>query len=223
MHLSNVLKADGGINIRQFVDKEAGVNNNAVEELTNVVDDDMLLLNSTSLENFHQSNALLYIAGHVVKKYLHKHNCSSCRLLLVNDRIQLAGQDIQDSQTFMKYKAYSHLPGDFGGLMCPSESFVCYLNLCESVFLNMFEHVKHTPCITVKLTNTILSLVDKSWFTVDSCVSNLDKIVKDYVRMRVFYSVKYFNDSIKSMKGAEKRAKSDKNGKAKKLQKLQHL
>jgi hypothetical protein len=90
------------------------------------------------------------------------------------------------------------------------------------LFANLFEHVKHTRGITARLTNKLLSLVDKSWFAVDTCVPNLDKIVNDYVRMRIFYSVKYVNDSITSSKGA-KRAMSDKNGKAKKLRKVQHI
>ena len=102
-------------------------------------------MDSSCLDNVHQSNSLVYIAGNAANKYLNKHDCNYCRRLLVNDSSVFEGEE---SHVFMNYKAYSHLPGNFGGLVFPSDSFLCYLKLCEALFANLFEHVKHTRGIT---------------------------------------------------------------------------
>ena len=145
-----------------------------------------------------EQNALYYIAGFVCKRYLLHHSCDLCSNILINKTAVYEGDVTNMSYTY--FKAYDHCTSDFGGLTTPSDSFLNYLELCENVFANNFLNLMHKDNILDEMCTQISSMVDKVWFTENNCCgNNLNLIVRQYVRMRIHYSVKFFNDTLSKL------------------------
>ena len=47
-----------------------------------------------------------------------------------------------------------------------------------------------------RLVNAILKNVEMSWFSSRGCSANMPLIVRMYMKMRIFYAVKLFNQSL---------------------------
>lgn len=153
-----------------------------------------------------EQNALYYVAGFVCKRYLSHHSCDVCSDLLL-DKTAIYDNDVNKSYTYLK--AYDHCRGDFGGLTTPSDSFVNYLRLCEDVFANNFPNVMYKEKVLHRMCSNISSMVDKVWFTENnSCGRNLDLIVRKYIRMRIYYSVKFFNDTLSKLPSKKRSRKA---------------
>ena len=154
-----------------------------------------------------------YLSGYVCKHYFLKHgNCEGCMKLLQRKKLQFIGQP---EMVFTYHKAFSRDIGDFGGLRVPSVALMNFISCCEDIFERYFLQIMHTSKICLKLDNFVFrSADDLSWFTVPECVPSLRDIVHSYMKMRIFYAVKFFNQSL---------AHQPRNKRCRKALKLEHL
>ena len=104
--------------------------------------------------------------------------------------------DNQSDLVFLYNKAYTHDKKDFGSLYVPSADLVSFITHCEDIFVSKFLTIMHTSKICFKLVNAILNSADLSWFTSSNCSSNIRSIVHSYIKMRILYAVKFFNQSL---------------------------
>ena len=148
-------------------------------------------------ENIMSANAITYVAGYLLRKCLQQHPCKVCS----KDLIQSELDDFD--QTFCHYKAYDEVKGPFGSLIVPVPSFVEYITKCENIFIQEFTNS------TTKATGIGKSIVTALLkFRHGSCeefpVSFLCKL---FVRMRIYYAVKFANREITNTKGSKRNKK----------------
>ena len=141
------------------------------------------------------ANALVYVAGYTCRTYLSKHSdCTNCSKLL-QGRTHLEGKTADD-MVFIQNKAYSNCSGACGGLCVPSTELVSFITQCEQVFSSNFMSMLHMSKVCDRLVNAILRNVEMSWFSSTGCSANIPLIVRIYMKMRIFYAVKFFNQSL---------------------------
>ena len=90
--------------------------------------------------------------------------------------------------------------GAFGTLKSPSEEFVHYIYRLEQIFLSLFDDVSCSEGIS----NNFFSEMSNITF-VRPC-TDFPKIyvIKLFVRLRIFYTLKYANRDLKSAKKTDK-------------------
>ena len=54
----------------------------------------------------------------------------------------------------------------------------------------------HVSKVCDRVVNAILKHVDMSWFSSTCCSANIPLIVRIYMKMRIFYAVKFLNQSL---------------------------
>ena len=98
---------------------------------------------------------------------------------------------------FIQNKAYSNYSDACGGLCVPSTELVSFITQCEQVFSSNFMSMLHMSKVCGRLVNAILKNVDMSWFSSTCCSANIPLIVRIiYMKIRIFYAVKFFNQSL---------------------------
>ena len=145
-------------------------------------------------ENITTQNAFAYVCGYLINKALQKHSCDIC----VN--FSKESQTVDKTNLFLKFKAYDDNKGAFGSLKSPSEEFVHYIYRLEQIFLSLFDDVSCSEGIS----NYFFSEMSKITF-VHPC-TEFPKIylIKLFVRLRIFYTLKYANRDLKSTKKTDK-------------------
>ena len=93
-------------------------------------------------------------------------------------------------------KAYSKYSGACGGLCVPSTALVSFITQCEQVFSSNVMSMLHMSKVCDRRVNALLKNVDMSWFSSTGCSGNIPLIVRIYMKMRIFYAVKFFNQSL---------------------------
>ena len=101
----------------------------------------------------------------------------------------------------------------FGGLCVPSDELVSFLTYCEDIFIKNFMVMMHTSELCMKLVTAVDGIKFPS-FVEGKCSGNLRVIVKTFVRMRTYYAVKFFNETLQDQ---------SRNKRNRKVLKLQHL
>ena len=140
-----------------------------------------------------QQNALFYVGGYICKKYLAKHSCKECTSSLTCSELS----DLSDSSTtFLQQKSYNSVSSGKSGLTIPSAAFVLFLKKCEDVFVPHFMGTMHMSNICQRLVSIILTGADLTFLRAGECRDNFTVAVHFYVKMRVFYAVKFFNTSL---------------------------
>jgi len=150
-----------------------------------------------------EENGLYYVCGYLLRKLLKFHVCAECDLLLTE--LEPSG----DSTTV--YLLQRSFTKSFrGGLVTASACFVDYVKQCEQIFMNMFDAIGHQP--------KILNVIVKEMLQVPSPVSCTgfpkNRFLHLFVRMRIYYTLKFHNRNIKQKKPPAK--------KHRKLCKIQH-
>ena len=149
--------------------------------------------NTIVSEAVSDDNALYYVCGYLCKKFLSRHNCAECTVLLKSTKnmSSLSGSNA----TFTRFKAYSNL-SDSKGLFVPADSFVSFMEFCEKVFAHHFMKIMHMPKLCQRLVNMVMHSADLNWFTADKCSHHIYTIVHLFMKMRIFYAVKFFNMTL---------------------------
>ena len=148
-----------------------------------------------SVNDLPQENILYYVAGVCVKKILKHHGECECvkALRVMNASLQ------STNQIFTGCKAYSKFGDVFGALVVPSDNIVNLLRQCDAIFVSSFPQVMHMDRICDRFDNLIYGSVNIDWFTTgrgERCVKVLKVVVRSFIRLRIYYTLKDLNQRI---------------------------
>ena len=136
-----------------------------------------------------KDNAIAYVAGYLLRKSFCKHKCSACSML-VNDNIDT------DRSTFLFFKAYDTDSSMFGGLVAPSEEMIEFTTAIENKFIDFFRKLNKTHGIGKDL----LQILEKVNLTVGCQDFAKDYLLKLFIRMRIYYCLKFANRNLEASK-----------------------
>ena len=159
------------------------------------VDVDITDYRSISIqENLVGINAVAYVAGYLLKKCFLKHNCQACKDKLVS-------QELDDSsKLFCYFKAYQSQTGAFGGLLAPVSSFLKYIVSLEDMFVEVLPSLVYKHGVGKSL------LLQLPRFTLTECPAfPSDFLLKLFIRMRLYYALKFRNRQLVSGKKKSKK------------------
>lgn len=82
---------------------------------------------------FTNRNALSYVSGYFIKKFLDKHSCYTCL------NFAKSQNNIDESFLFTHFKAYQNeIITDYGQLNVPPHTFLNYINELDNIFTENF-------------------------------------------------------------------------------------
>ena len=158
-------------------------------------------------EKLLEENALVYMAGFLMKKFMLRHHCN-------NSNANLAVELTNETEIQCYFKAYDQRKSNFGELPVPIAPFIHYIQDLEQILTDTFSStVEHND--TGKNILQTLQKVKCAPF----CCKNFPKayLLKLFTRMRRHYIVKFANREFKN-KGVVGQSKQNR-----KYLKIEHL
>lgn len=139
-------------------------------------------------ENLPTKNAFSYVCGYLLKKALDVHSdCDCCE----NYKAQCEVLDV--NTLLIHYKAYDTTKNIHGALQPPPERFIEYIYNLEHIFKTNFEDSSVEQGISQKLFNIMEGIE-----FIHPCPDfPKNFILKLFIRMKIFYSMKYTNRDLK--------------------------
>ena len=139
--------------------------------------------------NIIKENAIAYVSGYLLNKCFKIHSCSKCTETL-------ASNDLDDNRKLLCYfKAYSQENGNFGGLHAPTACYLQYVIQLEDIFIKHFSIFTKSACVGAN----ILKLLKCAPVPFQCCPEfPLDFLQKLFLRMRIYYSLKFANRDLSS-------------------------
>ena len=132
--------------------------------------------------NIFKDNALAYVSGYLLNKSFKIHSCINCKEVLVSNNLD------DNRKQFCFFKAYKE--PNFGGLNVPSSCYLEYIIKLEDAFVKSFS-------VTTKNSNVganILKVIERIPVPFQACAQfPLAYLQKLFVRMRIYYSIKFAN------------------------------
>ena len=142
-----------------------------------------------------ESNATCYGAGYLLMKCLKQHTCQTCKEKLTSNTLD------DNRKMFCFFKAYDADKTVFGGLHAPSISFLDFVTRMEDAFVANFSIFSKSMCIgkhlLTKLENVAVSFEKCEDFP-------LDYLRKLFLRMRIYYCLKFANRDFSATKSKRK-------------------
>lgn len=138
-------------------------------------------------ETMPTQNAFYYVCGYLLRKALNIHTCETC----IKFSKQISELDF--NKLFIYFKAFDRKQCNYGGLRVPSASFVEYMYKLEKIFVSMFPQV----CLGKNISHIYFSEMKKIFFLYNCPEFLSDYVIKLFIRLKIFYSVKYANKDIK--------------------------
>ena len=157
-----------------------------------------------------EQNTMVYIAGYLCRKAIAGHElvspCSICRQALLScDKFMS-----DPSQLFVHNKAWNTTDGDFGSLMVPSNVFVEFCSMCETIFRREFyDKGMERKRISSLIRDAICQ--QKEYLELEVCSERVrERIVFTFVSMRIQYALKFKNREISDISVKRKNRKVQK-------------
>ena len=145
-----------------------------------------------------KANATCYVAGYLLMKCLKRHACQMCKDKLVSNTFD------DSRKLFCFFKAYETDKSAFGGLHAPSMSFFEFITKMEDVFVANFSVFSKSSYVgkhlLAKLENVAVSFQMCENFPIDY-------LRKLFLRMRIYYCLKFANRDFASAKSKRKNRK----------------
>ncbi len=145
-----------------------------------------------------KANASCYVAGYLLMKCLKRHACQMCKDKLVSNTFD------DSRKLFCFFKAYETDKSAFGGLHAPSMSFFEFITKMEDVFVANFSVFSKSSYVgkhlLAKLENVAVSFQMCENFPIDY-------LRKLFLRMRIYYCLKFANRDFASPKSKRKNRK----------------
>lgn len=159
----------------------------------NIVESDYQL---ESVDDLMCNNAITYVAGYLLKKCFQQHKCNACWRALTNNELD------SPNQIFCHFKAYNDKKGPFGSLIVPSTSFVQYITNIEQELIVTFSNSMTMSGVGKHIVDILPE------FTGSNCAGfPSNYLLRLFVRMRIYYVVKYKNRELAQKKGDKKNRK----------------
>ena len=149
-----------------------------------------------------EENGLYYVCGYLLRKLLKWHNCVDCDIML--HEIEPAADSVN---IYLRQRSFTDLSR--GGLISVSSCFYDYVMHCERIFATVFESSGHETKLLQRLVNRLSEVIAPV-----NCTSfPKTKFLHVFVRMRIYYCLKFCNRNLKQKPPQKKH---------KKLSKIQH-
>jgi hypothetical protein len=152
--------------------------------------------NPSVVSNMVKENTITYVAGYLLHKCSQKHSCSTCKEVQESN-------DLDDNKTLLCYfKAYDQDKSQFGGLHVPSASFLEYVIQLEAIFFKNFSIYTKSSSVG----GDILKLLKREPVPFQYCEEfPLEYLQKLFLRMRIYYSLKFANRDLRTTKNKKDR------------------
>ena len=148
------------------------------------------------VSNIVKENAITYVAGYLLHKGSQKHSCSTCKE--AQESIDLDG----NNKLLCYFKAYDQDKSQIGGLHAPSASFLKYIVELEAIFFKNFSIFTKSSSVG----GDILKLLKKEPVPFKYCEEfPLVYLQKLFLRMRIYYSLKFANRDLRTTKNKKDR------------------
>ena len=153
-----------------------------------------------------KENPIAYVAGYLLRKCFQSHKCSACEAAFVTHQLE----DNRNLLCF--FKAYES-EKSFGGLLVPTTPYLGYIIKLEDIFVKEFSMYTKSDGIGENILTKLKSVPVPFNHCSDFPLLHLQKL---FLRMRIYYSIKFANRDISS-------SKKKKDKKNKKYIKVTHL
>lgn len=137
-----------------------------------------------------EKNALVYTCGYLLKKCFDQHK--DCCLFESYLRSANSALNFSQDTTFIRYKDYCK-DGGSTFLIIPQDNFVQFVEAMEDKFGAFFKN-KYTNC---KVLNNLLKEVQNISFSIPCLCFPIIYLKKLYLRMRLYYTLRYNNRAFK--------------------------
>ena len=135
-----------------------------------------------------QQNAVAYVAGYLLKKCFHVHDCSSCKETLTSKDLE------SDSLQYCHFKNYKDDTSS-SGLILPSQPFLDFVLHLEDMFVQQFSVYNTSTLVGAHLLKRLQSVP----VAFKSCQEfPKDYMLKLFLRMRIYYTIKFENRELAS-------------------------
>lgn len=166
------------------------VNSNATPQIFN----DVIKISSEDYihADLPEKNALAWVSGYLMKKTLEKHKCTYC------EKFSQDNSDILKNETLLCYfKAYKNEENSpFGNLKMPSDNFYIYVDQLDKTFCEVFP----TLSIEENVGYKIKLKLEEIPFENPCSDFNRNYLLCLFVRLKIYYSLKYCNRNFKEQK-----------------------
>ncbi|CAH2105527.1 unnamed protein product [Euphydryas editha] len=147
-----------------------------------------------------EENAFYYICGYLLRRCVENHKRDCLSSYIVNYASSSA-YETNEKNLYIRLRAYDTSRDRFGGLQAPPDDFVDYIRRLETELMSVF-----TSCtgnnIGLKLFQH-LSLIE---FKTKPCACfPKDFLLKLFIRMRIFYIIKFNNRNFKCSKSRNRK------------------
>jgi hypothetical protein len=136
-----------------------------------------------------EQNAFKYVCGYLLNKSLLKHSCDVCKQFAKNDAA------LDSSNLFLHFKAYSTDDNLFGNLKTAPEMFYGYVYTLETRFFENIEQYLIKRGVGHSMYNLLKSV---SCFNHPCTHFPMDYLLKLFIRLRIFYILKFSNRQFKT-------------------------
>ena len=144
-----------------------------------------------------EQNGLFYVCGYLLRKIFKFHDCDDCRCLLSDIEPGLDSKSV-----YLRLRSYAkNLSSTW--LLCASDSSNEYIVQCENVFLQAFEKYQTLYGI---LGNIVLDIQNIPPPPICNAFPLL-KFIKLFIRVRIYYVLKFKNQVLVDKNKHKKAAK----------------
>ncbi len=130
-------------------------------------------------------NVAAYIAGYLLRK-VSLNGCETCTRALVEEN----PSSPQEKLELIKQKAFS---GKETSLVYPTITMQQFVEKLEGLFVSTFEWIIYMPSLLARLCNSAKVLYPGCLCTDKTCKENLGRMVKLFMKVRVFHALKTSN------------------------------
>ena len=129
-------------------------------------------------------NASAYVAGYLLRKYPMT-DCQQCQ-----NKCKLVKMPENNAlYEFLKEKAYTEV----SGLTYPTVCMIMFVEELESLFSSTFEAIAHMSSVICRLCNSEQNISKGLSCGNEMYTENIQKMVKLYMRVKLFYNLKQFH------------------------------
>lgn len=130
------------------------------------------------------------------------------------ESLSRSNEYIESNEDFLLFwKAYKVPDKALGNLKVPTDEFFNVVKTAYSVFENEFKNNYHKIGIGQRLFVLINEQLKKKfadyWFGEEECVIHRDHIIKTFIRLHIFYNLKWMSRDIRQAKRVGSKRNSD--------------
>ena len=152
--------------------------------------------------DYTDENIISYSSGYLIRK-IADHNCSDATCCVQNLKSNL--KFTSHSQTFMYHKALLRKGSDFGGLICPSDTFVSFVTDIEQLFRTEINGMYHTTGISRRLEYKMDAEI---YIVLPLCSVAVMRLIRVFVTMRLHAASKFFSRDLVQLSTGKKNRKA---------------